>query len=120
MDGRLGEGAELAEEALAVSERTGDTHWDAEIHRLAGALCYKRGDSEQGGEHLRRAVSIARTQDARILELRALLSLWHHTGSEPDRKRIHGELDRLYSSFDEGHQTKDLMAARQVLNSPPI
>ena len=120
MDGRLDEGAACAEEALAVSDRTGDTHWDAEIHRLAGELCCKRGDSERGGEHLRRAVSIARTQDARILELRARLSLWRHTDSEPDRKLVHGELDRLYSSFDEGHQTKDLMAARQVLNSPPL
>jgi predicted ATPase len=116
MDGRLDEGAEHAKEALAVSARTGDVHWDAELHRLAGELCCRRSDSAAGFEHLQRAVKIARTQGARILELRARVSMWRHADLESDRKLARGELERLYSGFDEGHQSKDLMAARQVLN----
>jgi predicted ATPase len=73
-------------DALAVAEHTGSHYWDAELQRLRGALTLRSGrstsDSASGGAEacFREAIAIARRQQAKSLELRAVTSLsrlWH-------------------------------------------
>ena len=64
------------DEAIDISGSNGDTWWDAELHRLRGELLGRQG--ERQGEALaalERALSIAREQEAGMLEARARESL---------------------------------------------
>jgi tetratricopeptide (TPR) repeat protein len=64
------------DQAVEISASHGDTWWDAEIHRMRGELLHRlRGRSEEALAALRRAVAIAREQEAAMLEQRALDSL---------------------------------------------
>ncbi|HTB76730.1 MAG TPA: hypothetical protein VK762_25965, partial [Polyangiaceae bacterium] len=63
------------DEALELSSLNGDTWWDAEIHRMRGELLCSRGKPAKAIAELRRAVSVARAQEAAMLERRALDSL---------------------------------------------
>jgi predicted ATPase len=75
--GHLLRAIELADDALANSMRTGHKTFDAELHRVRGeALSQLDPDNTGPGEEaLRRAIDIARQQEARSFELRAALSL---------------------------------------------
>ena len=75
--GHLLRAIEVVDEALANSMRTGQTTFDAELHRLRGeALSQLHPDNAGPGEEaLGRAIEIARQQGARSFELRAALSL---------------------------------------------
>jgi adenylate cyclase len=75
--GHLSRSVEVVDEALANSMRTGQTTFDAELHRVRGeALSQLDPDNVGPGEEaLRRAIEIARQQGARSFELRAALSL---------------------------------------------
>ena len=62
-----------------------------------------------------RAISIARSQQAKSLELRATMSLarlWSTQNRSADAKR---QLSDLYAWFTEGFETPDLQAARLLL-----
>jgi predicted ATPase len=64
---------------------------------------------------LMRAISIARSQQARSLELRATMSLarlWNAQNRSDDARRW---LQDVYSWFTEGLETPDLQAARLLL-----
>jgi predicted ATPase len=64
---------------------------------------------------LLRAIEIARSQQARSLELRATMSLarWRHAQGRPDDARTW--LGELYAWFTEGFDTPDLQAAQLLL-----
>ncbi len=62
--------------AVEISASHGDTWWDAELHRMRGQILHRLGSrSEEALAALRRAVAIAREQEAAMLEQRALDSL---------------------------------------------
>ncbi|HCJ33993.1 MAG TPA: hypothetical protein DHV65_06800 [Ktedonobacter sp.] len=64
---------------------------------------------------LLRAIAIARSQQARSLELRATMSLarlWITQNRSDDARR---QLSDLYAWFTEGFDTPDLQAARLLL-----
>ena len=64
---------------------------------------------------LLQALSIARSQQARSLELRATMSLaqlWITQDRSGDARR---QLSELYAWFTEGFETPDLQAARRLL-----
>src|SRR5262249_49993245 len=72
--GQRGEARQVLEEARELARQTGEGLYEAELHRLAGALELP-GDEHKGAEHFRRALDAARRQEARALELRAAVSL---------------------------------------------
>lgn len=79
----IDEGLRCVEEAFAVSTRTGERFYVAELHRIKGELCLARNDSQSGGDEfrlladqeLRAALSIANSQQALLLAQRAALAL---------------------------------------------
>jgi predicted ATPase len=81
-------GLRLLDEALAVSESTGDRYYQSELYRLKGErlLTREREDDIAGAAAcFEQAVAIARQQGALSLELRATLSLarLNHADSRP-------------------------------------
>lgn len=75
--GRLAAAEDALNEALALVRDTGECWYEAELHRLHGELALRtHGFAESAApECFRQAARVARRQGARLLELRALISL---------------------------------------------
>jgi adenylate cyclase len=64
-----------------------------------------------------KAIEIARRQEAKLLELRAVMSLarlWQHQGKNAEAKSM---LAEIYGWFTEGFDTPDLQAAQALLET---
>ena len=62
-----------------------------------------------------KAIEVARRQQAKSLELRAVMSLsrlWQQQGKKDE---AHQMLDEIYNWFTEGFDTKDLQEAKTLL-----
>ncbi|MFL5658687.1 MAG: ATP-binding protein [Ktedonobacteraceae bacterium] len=114
--GRAEEGLASINEALAAARAHNERWWDAELHRLRGELLLMHGVVASDVEAaLLRAIEIARSQQARSLELRATISLarlWIAQNRSADARH---RLKDVYTWFTEGFETPDLQAARLLL-----
>jgi tetratricopeptide (TPR) repeat protein len=114
--GRAEEGLAAIDEALSEARAHNERWWDAELHRLRGELLLMRNaDPSEVEAALLRAIEIARSQQARSLELRATMSLarlWMAQHRSDEAKRWLGD---VYAWFTEGFDTPDLQAARLLL-----
>ena len=126
-------------EALATVEKTGERCHEAELYRLKGELSLKsrqvqnksktsRDKSEvtntqhltpslqtEAEECFRQAIEIARKQQAKSLELRAVMSLsrlWQQQGKKKKARQL---LAEIYGWFTEGFDTADLQEAKALL-----
>jgi predicted ATPase len=93
------------------------SHVEACIQNLRGELLLAGGaDALEAEAALVRPIEIARTQQARSLELRAAISLarlWGTQGRAGDARPL---LQNLYSWFTEGFDTMDLREAKALLD----
>jgi DNA-binding SARP family transcriptional activator len=87
----------------------------SELHRLAGELLLRSGRHDEAEARMREALELARRRGSPSLELRAALGL-------AGRLRSDGRIDTareltaaVYSTFTEGFETHDLVAARELL-----
>jgi predicted ATPase len=111
------EGLATLENALAFSEDTGAHSWDAELHRLKGELllAMQPGSAAEAEALFRRALEIARAQEAKSFELRAATSLarlWQRQGKLAEARAL---LAPVYAWFTEGFDTRDLVEAKALL-----
>jgi DNA-binding SARP family transcriptional activator len=114
--GQAEAGLEVIEEGLRCGRETNERWWDAELHRLRGALLQAAGaDVSETAAALGRALEIARGQQARSFELRAASSLASLWARGPRREEGRGLLETVYRGFDEGLETPDLVRARELL-----
>jgi predicted ATPase len=115
--GEASAGLDLVEEGLSCSRETNERWWDAELHRLRAELLLAGGaEAAEAEAALRRALEIARGQQAKSLELRAagaLARLWAGSGRTAEASDL---LAPVYASFAEGLSTPDLAAARALLS----
>ena len=125
--GRAGQpqaGLDALTDALALVNRTGEHFYEAELYRLKGAFtlqCLDEGRQDSGKQReaetcFRKAISIARQQGAKSLELRATVSLaqlWETRDKETARQM----LAEIYSFFTEGFDSVDLLQAKALLNA---
>jgi TOMM system kinase/cyclase fusion protein len=115
---RAEEGLAVVDEALGYCRSTQDCLYEAEAHRVKAELLLARAGADaesQADECLARALDTARTQHARMLELRAATStarLCKRLGRTDDARRV---LDPVYASFDQGLDTRDLLDAHALL-----
>jgi class 3 adenylate cyclase/predicted ATPase len=106
---------------IAVVQRSGEGWWQPELYRMKGELLAKAGQVDEDGadpEHyFRKALELATHQGARSLALRATMSLCRLWAPQSAR-RAEAEkcLATIYATFDEGLDTRDLRAARQLLD----
>jgi predicted ATPase len=123
--GRLDEAQETLATAAEVARRNGEHFWEPEIHRLGGELHLQRAERlvdsararaiDAAATALQQALTMARAQEARSLELRAAMSLWRLSRHTGDRARARSTLAEVYGSFTEGFETRDLKEARALL-----
>jgi predicted ATPase len=121
--GQAREGLNMLAEALAVVSKNEEHYYEAELYRLKGTLTLqskvqslKSKVEEEAEECFRKAIEIARKQQAKSLELRAAVSLarlWYQQGKREAAQQI---LAEIYGWFTEGFDTKDLQEAKALLD----
>jgi predicted ATPase len=110
-------GLEVLAEALTLVAATEERCWEAELYRLKGALLLQlpNPDVSQAEACFQQALDIARSQQAKSLELRAALSLsclWQQQGKRAAARDL---LEPIYDWFTEGFDTLDLQEAKALL-----
>jgi predicted ATPase len=141
--GQAEEGLSVLAEALALVDQSGERWWEAELYRLKGTLTLQPKTSQRpvtgksqtsqdksedtSIQHptsstqaeaemcFRQALDIARRQQAKSWELRAVMSLsrlWQRQGK---RAEAHQMLAEVYGWFTEGFDTADLQKAQALL-----
>jgi hypothetical protein len=117
-------------------DKTGARPLEAELYRLKGELTLQKGTrdwglgtgssspqaqslkpqvSKEAEECFFKAIEIARKQQAKSLELRAMMSLsrlWRQQGKKTEAQQ---RLAEIYNWFTEGFDTKDLQEAKALL-----
>ena len=114
--GCVKEGLAAIDEALAASRAHNERWWDAELQRIRGELLLAAGaDAADAKAAYLRAIEVARSQQARALELRAAMSLARLSSGQRDGGDVLDLLRNLYSWFTEGFDSPDLQTAGSVL-----
>jgi class 3 adenylate cyclase/tetratricopeptide (TPR) repeat protein/ABC-type transport system involved in cytochrome c biogenesis ATPase subunit len=115
--GRAEVGLATLDAQLAAIEQTGERWFDAEVHRVRGKLLLKqrRPDVAAAEAAFMRAIEIARSQQTRIFELRAALSLaklYQTTG----RHQVASELlVPALVGFNAGPEVPEVQEAQRLL-----
>jgi class 3 adenylate cyclase/predicted ATPase len=115
--GRLDDGLSALTEALAAADEHENRCYEAEMHRLQGALLLRQHDSNaaQALSCFQRAIEIARRQSAKSWELRATTSLARLLAKQGRRDEARAMLAEIYVWFTEGFDTADLKDAKELL-----
>jgi predicted ATPase len=103
-------------DALQMIEHTGERWLEAELYRYKGQLLLRQGHTEPAEELYRKALSIAREQDAKLWELRASVSLARLRRDQGRRAEARDLLAPVYGWFTEGSDTADLKEAKALLD----
>jgi predicted ATPase len=134
-DGQNGEGLKIVSEALAIADKNEERYYEVELYRLKGELTLQKhqvlsttspGPNSQSltpGTQAEteaevcflKAIEVARHQQAKSLELRAVMrlaKLWQRQGKQNE---AHEMLAKIYGWFTEGLDTKDLQEAKVLL-----
>jgi len=118
--GDVSQGLGYLDQALALLLETGGCNYEPEIYRIQGELLRVR-DGRVGEIEAERcfwhAIEVARRQQARWWELRAMVSLarlWQERG-RARRQQAQEMLAGLYGRFTEGFDLPDLREARALI-----
>jgi predicted ATPase len=117
--GQAEEGLQVLADAQALVTRTGEGFYEAELYRLAGVVHLTSTATAQAEAegNITHALTIARRQEAKALELRAATSLarlWQQQGKRAEAYEL---LAPVYGWFTEGFDTADLQEARALLET---
>jgi predicted ATPase len=113
---RYEEGLQTAQEALDLINKKEEQYITAEIYRIRGDILAAKQDVSAAEKDYLEAISVAKKQEAKFWELKAVTSLaqlWHQQGKTEEAKQI---LSEVYDWFTEGFEHKDMKAARLLLN----
>jgi predicted ATPase/class 3 adenylate cyclase/DNA-binding winged helix-turn-helix (wHTH) protein len=118
--GQTDEGLGVLAGALAAVATTAERRWEAELYRLKGDLLLQAAGKQRQTEEIpeayfRQALEVARQQQAKVLELRAAVSLsrlWQQQGKRDAARQL---LMEIYGWFSEGFDTSDLQEAKALL-----
>jgi adenylate cyclase len=107
--------------AVAIVEERHEEVIAAELHRIRGALLLAEDRDAEAEACLRRAIQVARRQQARSWELRATMSLARLLRQQGRREEARRGLGQIYGWFSEGLDSPDLQEAQGLLRklTPP-
>jgi predicted ATPase len=110
---------EVIEQGLSAASHNSERIFEAELHRLKARALLVRGAADAGSQAqslLDQALTTAKRQRARSLELRAakdLAAVWIDEGR---RDKAHDSLAPIHAWFTEGFDTQDLKEAKALLD----
>jgi predicted ATPase len=138
--GQAGEGLGVLAEALQLVAKNDERFYKAELYRIKGELTLQQGTKDwklgtgssssqapslkpqipsevlwEAEECFLKAIGIAQKQQAKSLELRAVMSLarlWQRQDKHAEARDL---LSPVYHWFTEGFETKDLQEAKGLL-----
>jgi len=143
--GQAEDGLAALTEALTVVDQSGERFYEAELYRLKGELVLQSGVRSQNKSrqvrspesevpstqpltpstqaaaaqeaegYFLKAIEVAHHQQAKSLELRAVMSLSRLWQQQDKKKEAHRMLAEIYHWFTEGFDTKDLQEAKTLL-----
>ena len=114
--GQIAQSVTQLDDALQIVGRTGGRWFAAELNRLKGQLLLRKGHTEAAEELYRKALSIAREQEAKLWELRAAVSLARLRRDQARLAEARDLLAPVYGWFTEGFDTPDLKEAKALLD----
>jgi class 3 adenylate cyclase/predicted ATPase len=111
------DGLQALAEAHTLVEQQEERFWEAEVCRLRGVLVLRQTTPqlEEAEACFQQALTVARRQEAKSLELRAAMSLarlWQQQGKRAEAREL---LAPVYGWFTEGFDTADLQEAKALL-----
>jgi predicted ATPase len=117
--GYLEDGLQTLTEAHTLVEQHEERWWEAEVHRLRGVLLLQQRlpQQKEAEAYFHKALTVARRQQAKSLELRAAMSqaqLWQQQGKRAEAREL---LAPIYGWFTEGFETADLQEAKTLLEA---
>jgi predicted ATPase len=120
--GHVEEGLAALAEGLDVVRGGGEQYQEAELHRLQGELLLRRGELTQSVQAeaegcFQTALEVARRQQAKSLELRAVMSLTRLYQSQGRGGEARPLLAETWGWFTEGFDTPDSSEAQALLSS---
>jgi predicted ATPase len=115
--GREDEALELLDKILERANSTDERYVEAEAHRLKGEWLFAHRSAHYAEVEgcYRRAIAVARKQQAKLWELRAstsLARLWRDQGKRTEARDL---LAPIFGWFTEGFDTPDLKEAKALL-----
>jgi predicted ATPase len=114
--GRLDEALAAVGEGQGFAIEFNEHFYEPELYRLQGRLLAQQGaPPQQVGGCYRQALELARQQGAKLLELRAAVSLARLWQQQGKRQAAHDLLAGIYGWFGEGFDIPDLKEARALL-----
>ena len=117
--GEKQEALAILDAATAQVERWGERWQEAEIHRVRGLLFAARPERDlvRAETSFRQAIDVARAQGAKGWELRAQTALACLLRAQDQHQVARSALVPLLAQLEEGADTKDVRAARELLGS---
>jgi predicted ATPase len=117
--GHMEDGLQALAEAYTLVEQHDERWWEAEVARLRGVLLLRQTGTPQAEAEtcFQQALTVARRQQAKSLELRAAMSLsrlWQQQGQRDKAREL---LVPIYGWFTEGFETPDLQEAQALLQA---
>jgi len=108
----------LLDDGLLFTQSTGERNVEAELHRVYGKalLLVHPEDTERAERFFRQSLQIARSQQARMWELRTTTSLARLLLEQGHREEARLMLVEIYDWFTEGFDTADLKEAKALLD----
>jgi predicted ATPase len=106
----------LLDDAFQIVERTGERWFAAELNRQKGQLLLRQGYSKAAEELYRKALAIAKEQEAKLWKLRAAMSLARLRRDQGRHIEARDLLVPAYRWFTEGFDTPDLKEAKALLS----
>lgn len=112
------EALQRLDEGFAIVEKRLVDVYEAELHRLKGVVLLSAdpGNQEAAESCFRKARETATRQNAKSLQLRAVMSLAELDRSRGRTNEARTELSSVLDWFTEGFETRDLIAAKSLLN----
>jgi predicted ATPase len=113
--GKTHEGLAALGKAVDTMKSTGQRYYEAELSRLCGELLVRNSENDAAEFYFKESLRVARRQSARSLELRAAMSLARLWRSQGKVKEAGALLGAVYSAFDEGFESRDLVQAKALI-----
>jgi predicted ATPase len=117
--GRFEDAWRCTDEAMAIIGTSKETWFESEINRVAGEITLRSShrDQEKAETCFKRALTVARMQQAKSLELRAAISMARLLRDRDRRHAARTLLMPVYKWFSEGFDTVDLNDAKALLGA---